>query len=39
MAVGNVLGYKLLFLFPSLFNYYFNLLIQSFHTIPEPGAC
>lgn len=39
MAIRNVLRYKLFFLFPCLFNYYFNLLIQSFHTIPESGAC
>lgn len=39
MAIWDVLWYKLFFLFPCLFNYYFNLLIQTFHTVPEPGAC
>lgn len=39
MAIGNILWYELLLLLPGLFNYYFDLLIQSFHTIPEPGAC
>lgn len=39
MAIWNILWYKLFFLFPSLFNYYLDLLIQSFHTIPKPGAC
>lgn len=30
---------KLLFLLPGFLNYDLNLLVQSFHAVPEPRAC
>lgn len=38
MTVWNILWYQLLFLLPRLFNYDLNLLVQSFHAVPEPGT-
>lgn len=36
MTIWNILWNQLLFLLPCLFNYDLNLLIQPFHTVPEP---
>lgn len=39
MTIWNILWNKLLFLLPSFLNYDLDLLVQSFHTVPEPRAC
>lgn len=39
MTIWDILGNKLLFLLPGFLNYDLNLLVQSFHAVPEPRAC
>lgn len=38
MTIWDILWNQLFFLLPCLFDYDLDLLVQPFHTVPEPGA-